>query len=154
MERLERLYEWLARGEGGGRTLAGCRIVRRGSGEVAVCREAAATQDAVPAAGGTLWDGRFRLSADCLPDTRLGRLGPDGWARVLALVPGLRTQKLPADARNALPAIWRLEEVVAVPHFHYCATPPDEKAGAPTELTFLPSRTLGPASFSAVPGYA
>lgn len=154
MERLERLYEWLARGEGGGRTLAGCRIVRRGPGEVAVCREAAATEDAVPASGGNVWDGRFWLSTDCLPDTRLCRLGPDGWAQVLVSDPGLRTQKLPADARNALPAIWRLEEVVAVPHFHYCATPPDEKAGDPTELTFLPSRTLGPARFSEVPGYA
>jgi len=154
MERLERLYEWLARGEGGGRTLAGCCIVRRGPGEVAVCREAAATEDAVPAGGGTVWDGRFWLSADCLPESRLRRLGPDGWARVLASAPGLRTQKLPADARNALPAIWRLEEVVAVPHFHYCATPPDEKDGDPTELTFLPSRTLGPARFSEVPGYA
>lgn len=154
LERLERLYEWLVRGEGGGRTLAGCRIVRRGPGEVSVCREPAATEDAVPATGGILWDGRFRLSADGLPDTRLGRLGPDGWAQILAAAPGLRAKKLPADARNALPALWRLEEVVAVPHFHYRATPPDDKADDLTELTFLPPRTLGPARFSVVPGYA
>lgn len=154
LEGLERLYDWLARGEGGGRTLAGCRIVRRGPGEVAVCREAAAAEGAVPATGGILWDGRFRLSADGSPDSRVGRLGPDGWARIVASTPGLRAEKLPADARNALPALWRLEEVVAVPHFHYRATPPDDKADDLTELTFLPRRTLGPACFSAVPGYA
>ena len=156
MERLERLYVWLSRGEGGGRTLAGCRIVRRrGPGHVLlVCREAAAAEDAVPAAGGILWDGRFWLSADGPLDTQLGRLGPDGWAQIRARKPDLCVENLPADVRNAIPAIWSLEEVVAVPHLHYCAIPSNERVANGTELTFLPPRSLGAARFSAVPGYA
>jgi tRNA(Ile)-lysidine synthase len=154
MERLERLYEWLSRGEGGGRTLAGCRIVRRQPGHVLVCREAAAAEDAVLAADGTLWDGRFRLAADGPLDTQLGRLGPDGWAQVRAKKPDLCAENLPADVRNAIPAIWSLEEVVAVPHLHYCAIPLNEGVEDGTELTFLPLRSLGAARFSAVPGYA
>ena len=154
MERLERLYEWLVRGEGSGRTLAGCRIARRAAGELLVCRETVAAGDAAPATGGVLWDGRFRLSADCPPDTRLARLGPGGWAQVCARNPELRAHGLPAAARNAVPAIWRLEEVMAVPHFHYRAMPLDEAIDDRTELTFLPARSLGAARFSAVPGYA
>ncbi|MEN8198036.1 MAG: tRNA lysidine(34) synthetase TilS, partial [Pseudomonadota bacterium] len=154
MERLERLYEWLSRGEGGGRTLAGCRIVRRQPGHVLVCREAAAAEDPVLAAGGILWDGRFRLSANGPLDTQLGRLGPDGWAQIRARKPDLCAENLPADVRNAIPAIWSLEEVVAVPHLHYCAIPLNERVDDGTELTFLPPRSLGAARFSAVPGYA
>jgi tRNA(Ile)-lysidine synthase len=154
MERLERLYEWLSRGEGGGRTLAGCRIVRRGPGHALVCREAAAVEDAVLAAGGILWDGRFRLSADGPLDAQLGRLGPDGWAKIRAKKPDLCAENLPAEARNAIPAIWSLEEVVAVPHLHYCAIPSNERVDNGAELTFLPPRSLGAAGFSAVPGYA
>lgn len=154
MERLERFYEWLVRGTGGGRTLAGCRIARRGSDQMLVCREAAAAEDAVPATAGVLWDGRFRLSAACPPDARLGLLGPGGWVQVRARRPDLRAQGLPAAARNAIPAIWRLEEVVAVPHLGYRAMPLDENIDDRPELTFLPARSLGAARFSAVPGYA
>lgn len=153
MERLERLYEWLARGAGDGRTLAGCRIVRRGPGQALVCREAAASEDAVSATGGILWDGRFRLSADGPPDTTLGRLGPGGWAQVRTRNPDLCAENLPAGARNAIPAIWSLEEVVAVPHLHYRAMPSIERVDGWTELTFLPPRSLSTARFSAVSGY-
>lgn len=154
MEQLERLYEWLSRGEGGGRTLADCRIVWRGPGRALVCREAAAVEDAAPTAGGTVWDRRFRLSAEGPPDTFLGRLGPDGWVQIRANNPDLQVKNLPADVRNAIPAIWRLEEVVAIPHLHYCVKPLDNKVGDRTELVFLPPRSLGAARFSVVPGYA
>ncbi len=154
LERLERLYEWLARGDGDGRTLAGCRSARRRDGLVLICREAVATGEAVPAVDGALWDGRFRLAVDCAPDARMRGLGPDGWAQIKAQSPDLEAETLPAEVRNAIPAIWRLEEVTDVPHLHYHRMPLE---GAPldqSELTFLPMRSLCAARFSAVPGFA
>jgi tRNA(Ile)-lysidine synthase len=154
LERLERLYEWLARGDGGGRTLAGCRIVRRGAGLVLVCREAAATGEAVPAADGAVWDGRFRLSTDSGHGAMVRRLGPDGWAQIKDRGPNFGAESLPAEVRNAIPAIWRLEEVAAIPHLHYYRMPLEGDPLDRSELTFLPARSLGAARFLAVPGFS
>jgi len=154
LERLENLYEWLARDEGGGRTLAGCRIARRRTGQVLVCRETAAAGEAVPATDGALWDGRFRLSKGGPSDASMDRLGPDGWAQINARRPDLGAEGLPAEVRNGIPAIWRLEEVVAVPHLNYHRMPLDGGPLELSELTFLPARSLGAARFSAVPGYS
>ena len=68
--------------------------------------------------------------------------------------PELDGESLPADVRNAIPAIWRLEEVVVVPHLHYRRMPMDNDAIDQAALTFFPARMLGAARFSAVPVYA
>lgn len=160
LERLERLYEWLARGGGGsgsgsgGRTLAGCRIAGRQGGLVLICREAAAVGEAVPATDGALWDGRFMLAADCGQDARMSGLGPGGWAQIKARGSNFGTKTLPSEVRNAIPAIWRLEEVTDVPHLHYQRMPLDGAPLEQSELTFFPARSLGAARFSAVPGFS
>jgi tRNA(Ile)-lysidine synthase len=152
LERLERLYGWLSRGVGGGRTLAGCRIVRRSNGRILIYREAAASRDAVPATAGCLWDGRFRLSASGPRDSKLHRLGPDGWAQIRSDGHLAAAKMLPAGVRDAIPAIWRLEQVVAVPHLSYRAESLKEEGGEGMELAFLPGRSLGGACFSVLPG--
>ena len=155
LEALERLYGWILHGGGpAGRTLAGCRIVQRAAGQILVCREAAAVEAPVAAEDDALWDGRFRLSAGGGRGTQLGRLGPGGWAQVRSRRPELDGESLPADVRNAIPAIWRLEEVVVVPHLHYRRMPMDDDAIDQAALTFFPARMLGAARFSAVPVYA
>jgi len=119
---LERLYGWLVDGQqaGAGRTLAGCRIVRRGA-QVLICREAKAIQDAVAAEDGVVWDGRFRLAAGAgLPKgLRAERLGRRGWDRVVEDRPALSKVALPALVRVSLPALWTLDAVVGVPHLNY-----------------------------------
>ena len=154
MDDLERLYEWLSKGKGGGRTLGGCRLTRSRGGRILVCRESAAVAEPAPAVSGYLWDGRFRISSVESPNVMVGGLGPSGWAQIRADKPDIDEKGLPADARIALPAIWRLEEVVKVPHLLYCATSLGKGAGNELKLTFLPARLLGPARFAAVPALA
>jgi tRNA(Ile)-lysidine synthase len=153
LERLERLYGWLLSGGNGGRTLAGCRIASRRANHVLVCRETAAADDAVLADDGATWDGRFRLSGGRPKDAWMGGLGADGWAQIKTRHPDIGAEGLPADVRNGIPAIWRLEEVVAVPHLNYYRMPLDGDPLDQSELTFLPARSLSAARFAAVPGY-
>jgi len=148
MEHLERLYGWLVDEQraGAGRTLAGCRIVRRGA-QVLVCREAKAIQDAVAAQDGVVWDGRFRLTAGggVPKGLRIERLGRSGWDRVVEDRPALGKLALPALVRASLPALWALDDVVAVPHLNYRLD--DGGAGGKAyEIAFLPVRPLSAAA--------
>lgn len=155
LERLEGVYRWLGSGAGRARTLAGCKITRSAAGTMTVCREAAAAGERVPARRGALWDGRFRLATDAPDGSALGGLGADGWAQIRALEPECAEKVgLPADVRAALPALWRLEEVLAVPHFDYHTISTAGTAGAGAEFAFQPGRPLGPARFSAGSDYA
>jgi len=144
LERLERLYGWLLgkRSEGAGRTLAGCRIVRRGD-KILMCREARAAQSSVTAIDGVVWDRRFRLVAGSgLPKgLRIDRLGRAGWGQLVGARPELRRTALPALVRDSLPALWALDEVIEVPHLNY-----RRDGGAAGEqgpgFKFLPGRPL------------
>jgi tRNA(Ile)-lysidine synthase len=154
LERLERLYEWLADGKGGARTLNGCIVARRGCGRIVLCREPAAVEEPVAAGRRTLWDGRFLLESGGVENAEIGSLGAAGWSQVRTNSPGLQAEYLPQEAQRAIPAVWRLEQVVAVPHFHYRAIAPDETAESGVKLTFQPARSLGPARFSDAADYA
>lgn len=105
-------------------TLGGVRILpagRRGPGWLVV-REAAAVEPAVAARPGAVWDGRFRLvGADGLAaGCRLGALGRA--AAALRRLPAARP--LPSAVLETLPALWRGEELVAVPHLLLYPRPP------------------------------
>ena len=151
---LERLYGWIAHGQGAGRTLAGCRIGRMAGGRLLVCRETSAIEPAVPAVAGALWDGRFHLAAACGPDEMLTGLGREGWAMIGAQGPRVEAAGLPAVVRNALPAVKGLEQVAEVPHLLYRKMTDGAAARDGARVTFLPRRPLTAARFSAVPGYA
>lgn len=152
LEGLEGLYRWLSEGPGTARTFAGCRIARRGGGQLLFSRELAAMDGPVAARPGAVWDGRFRLLATPVEDGTLGPLGAAGWARLELGPAGRVAAGLPATVRNAIPAVARLEEIVSVPHLRYRGLPASPEDGPETAVTFLPPHPLGAARFSAVPG--
>lgn len=128
-------------------TLGGARLLpagRLGEGWLAI-REAAAMQPRVPAADGAEWDGRFRLRLAGQDSAGLsfGALGP--------AAAGLRAKlRRPAALLATLPAIWRGDDLMAVPHLGY-ATHADMAAMAAEFVPswplsagpFQPSRVLG-----------
>lgn len=144
LERLERLFGELPQGLGGGRTLAGCRILPRRGGFL-VCRELSAVAPPIAATPGamTAWDRRFQLNlpATAPPGLTLGALGG---APVEAQAP------LPAAARGSLPALHDRRSVVAVPALGYVRTPSDDRWIAATRLIFRPTRPLSGAGFTVV----
>jgi tRNA(Ile)-lysidine synthase len=103
-----------------GRTLGGCRLVRRG-GRLLVCREAGAIREVLtPAAGlSQPWDGRFVIGATGeLDGLSVRALGAPGWQRRAALEPmaaALSAPVLPAVVGPSLPAVWRNGRLLAVP---------------------------------------
>jgi tRNA(Ile)-lysidine synthase len=150
LERLERLYGWLVQGgsAGAGRTLGGCRIVRR-RGSVLVCREAAAVKGSVAVGDGAFWDGRFRLAVGRVSPggPRVGMLGRAGWEKLVRERPRLRKLDLAAAVRRSFPAVWDLDEVIAVPHLSYRRDNEDSMASPVDEIAFLPARPLSAAGF-------
>lgn len=152
LERLERLHGWLATdGADGVRTLAGCRLERRGPG-LLVCREAAEAHEALPAKPGETvwWDRRFlvRLADGGAGAARLARLGPAGWAAAAAARPMLRRNTVPAPVRLSLPALWDDRGLLEAPTLGF------RRAGArgprAESVEFAPARPLAGARFMVV----
>jgi tRNA(Ile)-lysidine synthase len=145
LERLERLYGELAAGlPGGGRTLAGCRILLRRGG-ILVCREPAAMARPVVAPPGTTvaWDNRFRLflPPDAPSGLVLGALGEGAEMGPLAL---------PAAVRAGLPALGDEKSVVCVPALGYVRGGVAASWLRSTTLLFRPTRPLSGAGFTVV----
>jgi tRNA(Ile)-lysidine synthase len=118
LERLARLHDAVRAGLPAGRTLGGCRFVRR-RGVVVVCREPAAVQPPLPALpGATLcWDDRFvvTLTPRAPGGLTVGALGAAGFGKRGATPSG----PIPPAARATLPALRDLAGIVAVPHLDY-----------------------------------
>ncbi|MGH6900805.1 MAG: tRNA lysidine(34) synthetase TilS, partial [Geminicoccaceae bacterium] len=112
--RLARLLEQIRVGLTSGRTLAGCRILPWQCA-LLICREPRAIHEVTPLVAGTpvLWDGRFRLElagdVPALVVRALARTGLKGGSPATG-------RALPAPVRPGLPAVWRGEELLAVPH--------------------------------------
>jgi tRNA(Ile)-lysidine synthase len=97
---------------GHGAVAGGCRFDRRGR-RVLVCREAGAIGGGLEARRGQSmhWDRRYVLTAP--QDGRLACLGSTG--RLVALRMGMvELRGFPAPVAEALPALWRDEQLVAV----------------------------------------
>ena len=124
LERLERLRAMiLAGGLGGGRTLAGCRLLPY-RGRLLVCREPAAVAGPLPLrnGGAVHWDGRFAVSlhgAGRARGFRVAALGAAGWRALAAAGVDRRDDAVPSAVRPTLPALWHLDAVLAVPHLHF-----------------------------------
>jgi tRNA(Ile)-lysidine synthase len=155
-ERLDRLYAAIVGGElGGGRTLAGCRIVPWRN-LVMIVRETAAIGPDVPisGAGRYLWDGRFLLHVFGLkaaPELRLRSLGTAGWSAVAAVHKPLRDLPIPGAVRPSLPAIYDLEGVLAVPHLLYRRQGADPDSVRVVSASFRPRHLLAGAGFAVSP---
>ena len=152
-ERLERLARRLLDEGAAAATLGGCRLVP-GNRRILVCREPAAAAEARALAPGerVLWDRRFvvSLAHPAGPGPFLvRRLGADGLAQARALSSAagasLRTDPIPAPARPALPALFSLDGLLAVPHLEFKR--PARRGDAVTAglaAAFRPARPLAP----------
>lgn len=150
-------------GGSGGRTIGGCRLLRRRAGWL-VCREAAAMAPSVPVAGdrSAVWDGRFRAVAagPTGPDWRLGAVGRHWPAlRRHRHWPALRRHRSSPVARAGaaaalpfpdpvgptLPALYDLDGILAVPHLSLWR--PVQNGAASVTLRFSPPVPFAGISF-------
>ena len=141
-----RLAAALGANEPAAATLAGCRVLSR-RGTFLICREPAAAVDIKLAEGRVDWDGRFRIEVTDGGGCEIRRLGRSGWAQVTAAAPDLRTCPIPPPVRPALPALWRDERVVCVPHAGYRDVA-DAKLPQVGNIYFCPVRPLASAPFA------
>ncbi|MDH3739618.1 MAG: hypothetical protein OER92_10530, partial [Alphaproteobacteria bacterium] len=151
--RLRRLCEALLSGDAfTGRTLAGCRLIGQ-QNWVHVCREAARVGPPLTLTTGVteVWDSRFSvLVTNILGDqVRLDALAAAGWQQIVAADPNLRETALPYASRTVLPAIWRGDDVISVPHLGYVnSVKPAVIAGL--RLKWSPPQAVAPAPFGRV----
>jgi tRNA(Ile)-lysidine synthase len=134
-ESLARLRDYLAAGSSG-RTLGGCRLVRRDD-RLFVFREAAAADQNLKVRRGqkVCWDNRFELVAGAAGE--IARLGESGWASLPA---DERPRSIPREAALALPALWRPEKGTGRPWQLY-------GPGFGGECRFRPRQPLSPGGF-------
>jgi tRNA(Ile)-lysidine synthase len=149
LARTERLLAEIASSPTKGRTLAGCRLLPQG-GRLLVCREPAAVAGPLPLRAGRMerWDGRFVVVVEgrgAKSNLRVAALGAQGWSAIVARLPVLRAISLPTPVRPSLPALWHLDEVLAVPHLHYVR----DQRGPQMTAEFRPIRPLFVRQFAA-----
>ena len=117
-EALEELIGALQAPDFQGRTLDGCEIFPSGEEDIVFCREFAAVETRVAAFENAVWDGRFTVSGLREEGLEIGVLGDDGLAQRKKA--GFSSSKeLPFKIRRTLPALWRGQELWAVPHLGY-----------------------------------
>lgn len=127
-------------------TLAGCAWRRKGDA-VLVWRENRGLPAPVAAlpGGEVIWDNRFRFRfAPGLPDgVTLAPLGQKGVLAVASLIEDAQKQRVFRAAQVSLPALWRDEEVFAVPAMAYKR----DGAGVWGSSAFRPPVPLGGLGF-------
>lgn len=160
LDRLERLYQSLLRGNGsGGRTLAGCRIVPDKAGRLLICREPAATEvKSIALANGRTsagkapapvpWDRRFLVAppAGGLPDgLEIRKLGAAG--RTILRSEGMASDRLPAIAALSLPGLWDGDGLFALPQIVTLQNAAISCRMPVCGVRFVPSRRLTDPAF-------
>jgi tRNA(Ile)-lysidine synthase len=150
--RLARLLDELRSGRRlTGRTLGGCRLLRRAD-RLLVCREAGAITDVLEPRSGAWqsWDGRFavRLTGE-LAGLSVRALGAEGWRQRGTLAGPSAAVALPAVVRSSLPAVWRGDRLLAVPELDLIA--PDYADRLVAETRYQPAQPLAGAPFAAGP---
>jgi tRNA(Ile)-lysidine synthase len=120
LERLTRLLAAIEEGQlGGGRTLAGCRILPTGNGGIRLLREAAAIAPDRPVPSGDfLWDRRFRITLSGVPlaGLQVGALTAQRWRGIKDDVADCAIN---GQVRATLPALFDEQGMAAVPHMGY-----------------------------------
>ncbi|MBL8835259.1 MAG: tRNA lysidine(34) synthetase TilS [Alphaproteobacteria bacterium] len=150
-ERVARLHAVLAAGmPGHARTLGGCILAPR-RGAILVAREAGTVAPAVAAVPGSevFWDGRFvvALPAGLPAGLRVGALGAAGWRQVVSHCKALRSCAVPPLVRGSLPALWHLDDVLAVPHLFYRRQDQGADSFSAVFMRFRPRHALADAGF-------
>ncbi|MCG5241696.1 tRNA lysidine(34) synthetase TilS [Azospirillum doebereinerae] len=148
-EAVERLHAELAAGLEHGRTLAGCRVLRR-RGAILIAREpeaAAEQRDALPGER-IRWDRRFAVmpSARRESPVTVARLGAAGWDVLKASRPDMAGLDLHPAVRESLPGLWSEGRLEAVPTLGF-----DANGHIPMDAaTFSPVLPLGRQAFQVV----
>jgi tRNA(Ile)-lysidine synthase len=150
LERIERLYEALRRGDlGRGRTLGGCWVAPAGT-QVVICREPVEIEGSVALSPGktTVWDGRFLVAAapSCPGGVSVTALGPDRQALPPDALRRLRS--LPGAVRATLPVLHDASGLAEVPALGWARGNAHSLGIA--QITFRPSRGLTPVGFTVV----
>lgn len=131
-------------------TLGGC-LVAPGRAGISVVREpeTAASVDAPLWPGTLVYDRRFvvRWLRGATSGVRLGPLGRQGWAQVIAARPDLRDVPLPYPVKIGLPAARDLDGVREVPHLLYRRNDVNECAVYVASVAFRPAHVLASAGF-------
>ncbi|MEM8589936.1 MAG: tRNA lysidine(34) synthetase TilS [Pseudomonadota bacterium] len=139
--RLEPVCDALRAGVAG-QTIGGCRIAVPGSpsGSLLIAREAAriSAHQSVKAGETVRWDDRFIVSAP--EDGYIAALGDRAANDALA--------RLPAIARQGLPALWRDGEAVSLPEVAHWTRHRETGAPASFQVGFRPSVPLAGAAFA------
>jgi len=149
---VRKLFAALAGGRlGGGRTLAGCRLVPEGE-RCLVVRETRGVETLTPRGARTLWDRRVEIRLPAKGRTRLvvGPLGAAGWADAVAAAPWLRETPIPYAARLSLAALRDRHGIAAIPALGYVRGRPRSRKKT-SNMRLLPPRALAPAVFAAWP---
>ncbi len=142
LERLERLWAHLRAGRPGAMTLGGCRIIPA-EAALLIVRETRGMQGKLVLGDSPqIWDGRFVASG---VGVAVDRLRPGAMMALRAVLPDSALRRVPAAARQVLPAVYDGEGLLAVPSFGY------QRPGAhmpEVTLDFLPRQHLPAAAFS------
>ncbi len=133
-----------------GRTLGGCRLLRRGD-RLLICREPGAIEQVLEPEAGVWqsWDGRFAIRlTGAVAGLCVRALGtPDRRQRAgLKVAPAAA---LPAEVRPSLPAVWQGDRLLAVPALGLLA--PDDAGRLEVLARFRPHRPLAGAPFAVLP---
>lgn len=148
--RLDRLMAGLRAEPGRARTLGGCRIVPWRGQWLVVREPGRAPRTPVPSAGALLYDGRFRITVagTAGAEPTIACLSETGWAALCAHDPSLKSSRLPAVVRPALPALHDANGPFAVPHLGWRRAP---KGPLIADCTFVPRRSVGESAFTVAP---
>ncbi len=154
LEKLQRLHGAVVQGRlHKSRTLGGCRLVAADR-RFLVCREARNLPAPIAAVAGKewVWDRRFVIALAVAGESapaaaRVTRLGRDGWRRVVADRPAIRSVSLPVPVRISLPALWDDAGVCAVPHLGYQRVATGASGFVFRKLAFRPPSALSPIGF-------
>ena len=103
-----------------GKTLSGCELFPKRKGDILLARESNAIEDRVRVQEGMIWDGRFIISGFSTKSLDIGALGEQGLCGIKKDIMNFKT--LPFKIKQALPALWQGDNLLAVPHLGYYST--------------------------------
>ena len=145
-EALEQLRSDMMVASFAGCTLGGCDIFPAKDGAVLLCREAATAAPRAALGTSIVWDGFqvlwHRHESSGAPGLEVGILGEEGLALLRQIKEPkdplfTRLESLPFKARKTLPALWKGQNLVAVPYLNW-TSPDAPKEAQEVRVSFLP----------------
>jgi tRNA(Ile)-lysidine synthase len=135
---------------GGGRTLSGCQILKRGD-DILICREPSAIIDEVilagiPSGDPVYWDGRYNIQVKNAPEGAcIKKFGDYRVANI-----GIEKKHAPLSSviRQSTPTLWLSGQILAAPHLGYIDAGFEKAGGEVVKMAFSPQNPLTRARFA------